>query len=153
MTDLRLTCRHVIKASPERVYNAWLDPATMTKFMLPRPDMHVREARSDVRVGGRFHEIMIGDKDYPHEGTYKALTPLSRMVFTWEAPWSAPGSQVELVLNPVPGGTEVVLTHLNFMSEESRDGHMQGWTGILGKLAQIFATLDSEMDDILMNVN
>lgn len=140
MTDLRLTCRQVIKASPERVYNAWLDPATMTKFMSPRPDMHVREARSDARVGGRFHVIMVGDKDYPHEGTYKELTPHSRMVFTWEAQWSAPGTEVELVLSPVAGGTEVVLTHVKFMSEESRDSHMQGWTGILGKLATLFTT-------------
>ncbi len=134
MTDLTLTCRRVIKASPEQVYKAWLDPVTMTKFMSPRPDMHVREARADARIGGRFFVLMVGDKDYPHEGTYKELTPHSRIVFTWEAPWSAPDTQVELVMNPVPQGTEIVLTHVKFMSEESRDNHLQGWMGILGKL-------------------
>ncbi len=54
MTDLTLTCRRTIKAAPEAIFNAWLDPAMMTKFMSPRPDMHVREARSDARVGGAF---------------------------------------------------------------------------------------------------
>jgi uncharacterized protein YndB with AHSA1/START domain len=138
MTDLTLTVRRTIKASPEKVYNAWLDPAMMTRFMSPRPDMHVREARSDARAGGRFYVMMVGDRDYPHEGTYKELTPHSRIVFTWEAPWSAPETQVELVLTPVKDGTEVVLTHVKFLSEESRDNHALGWTGILGKLADLF---------------
>ena len=77
---------------------------------------------------------MVGEKEFPHEGTYKVLKPYSRIVFTWEAPWSAPDTEVELVLNPVEGGTEVVLTHVRFMSEESRDSHTEGWNGILGKL-------------------
>ncbi|MBA3911666.1 MAG: SRPBCC domain-containing protein [Rhodobacter sp.] len=135
MTDLTLTCRRVIKAAPELVYNAWLDPAVMTRFMSPGPDMHVSEARSDPRVGGRFFVLMQGDKPYPHEGSYLELVPHSRIVFTWEAPWSAPGTQVELVMTPVAEGTEVVLTHVKFMSEEARDNHFAGWTGILEKLA------------------
>jgi uncharacterized protein YndB with AHSA1/START domain len=135
MTDLTLTCRRTFKASPEAVYNAWLDPETMRRFMSPRPDMHVSEARADPRVGGRFFVLMQGDKPYPHEGTYLELVPYSRIVFTWEAPWSAPDTQVELVLTPVAEGTEVVLTHVRFMSEESRDNHLAGWTGILEKLA------------------
>jgi uncharacterized protein YndB with AHSA1/START domain len=139
MTELSLTCRRIIKATPEQVYNAWLDPAMMTRFMSPRPDMHVREARSEPRVGGRFFVMMVGDKEFPHEGTYKVLTPHSRLVFTWEAPWSAPDTEVELKLTPADGGTEVVLTHIRFMSEESRDNHMAGWNGILGKLADCFA--------------
>ncbi|WP_349437542.1 SRPBCC family protein [Pararhizobium sp. A13] len=134
MTDLSLTCRRTIKANPKQIYNAWLDPAMMTRFMSPRPDMHVAEARSDAREGGRFFVLMVGDKEYPHEGTYNELTPFSRIVFTWEAPWSAPDTQVELVLTPVADGTEVVLTHVKFMSEESRDNHEKGWNGILGKL-------------------
>lgn len=138
MSDLSLTCRRVIKASPEAVYGAWLDPAMMTRFMSPRPDMHVREARSDAREGGRFFVMMVGDKDFPHEGTYKVLQPHSRIVFTWEAPWSAPETEVSLDFAKVDGGTEVVLTHVRFLSEESRDNHEQGWTGILGKLAAVF---------------
>lgn len=139
MSELSLTCRRVIKASPEAVYGAWLDPVMMTRFMSPGPDMHVREARADARVGGRFHVMMVGDKDFPHEGTYKVLNPHSQIVFTWEAPWSAPDTEVTLDFVKVEGGTEVVLTHVRFLSEESRDNHAQGWTGILGKLAAQFA--------------
>lgn len=139
MTELSLTVRKTIKASPQAIFEAWLDPATMTRFMCPGPDMHVSEARSDARVGGRFFVMMVGDKNYPHEGVYRVLDRFSRLVFTWEAPWSAPDTQVELILTPVEGGTEVVLTHVKFMSEESRDNHQMGWTGILGKLDALFA--------------
>ncbi|HMS96759.1 MAG TPA: SRPBCC domain-containing protein [Tabrizicola sp.] len=139
MSDLSLTCRRVIKASPEAVYGAWLDPVMMARFMSPGPDMHVREARADARVGGRFFVMMVGEKDFPHEGTYKELKPHSRIVFTWEAPWSAPDTEVTLEFAPVAGGTEVVLTQVKFLSEESRDNHLAGWTGILGKLAGLFA--------------
>tara|TARA_R110002096_G_scaffold24713_12_gene77777 strand:+ start:3044 stop:3472 length:429 start_codon:yes stop_codon:yes gene_type:complete len=138
MTDLSLTCKRTIKASPEQVYNAWLTPETMMKFMSPGPDMHVREARADARVGGRFFVMMVGKSDLPHGGSYKVLTPHSRIVFTWEAPWSAPDTEVELLLAPVNGGTEVTLTQVKFISGESRDNHIGGWTGILGKLEAVF---------------
>jgi hypothetical protein len=31
-------------------------------------------------------------------------------------------------------GTDVVLTHVKFVSEQSRDNHNKGWTGILERL-------------------
>ncbi len=140
MTDLTLTARRTIKASPKRVFEAWLDPDMMARFMSPRPDMSVSEARTEARVGGRFFVNMTdGDKHLPHEGTYKEITPHSRLVFTWEAPWSAPGTFVTIDFNPVPDGTEVVLTHVKFLSEESRDNHLMGWTGILEKLGKAVA--------------
>ena len=131
MTDLTLSVSRVIKATPQRIYEAWLDPAMMTRFMYPRPDMHITEARSDARVGGRFRVVMVGDKEFPHEGTYKELAPYSRLVFTWEAPWSAPDSTVTITLTPQGDGTRVDLNHVRFLSEDSRDGHATGWTGML----------------------
>lgn len=134
MPDLSLTCERTIAATPEVLFNAWLDPEMMAQFMSPRPDMSVKEARSDAKTGGTFYVLMIGDKEYPHEGTYKEITPYCRLVFTWIAPWSHPESTVVLTFTPVDGGTRIVLTHTHFTSEDSRDGHAQGWAGILGKL-------------------
>jgi uncharacterized protein YndB with AHSA1/START domain len=134
MTDLSLTVSRTIKASPERVFDAWLDPAMMTRFMVPRPDMHVSEVSTDPRVGGRFRVVMVGDKDYAHEGTYKEITRHTRLVFTWEAPWSAPDTTVTLTFTPEGRATRVDLTHVRFLSEESRDNHGQGWTGMLANL-------------------
>jgi uncharacterized protein YndB with AHSA1/START domain len=138
MTDLSLTCKQVVKAPPERVFDAWLDPVQMSLFMSPRPEMHVRDVTTDARVGGRFFVLMVGDKDYPHEGSYRVIDRPKRLVFSWEAPWSAPGTEVEILFHPHLEGTEVVLTHVRFLSEDSRDNHLQGWSGILGKLAGLF---------------
>ncbi len=139
MDDLSLTCRHMFKASPETVYKAWLDPVIMCRYMTMGPDMVCRDAQCDPRVGGRFHFVMVGEKENPHAGTYRELTPYSRIVFTWETPWSAPGSMVEIVLTPAAIGTDLVLTHTKFTTEQSRDGHFKGWTGILNRLDKMVA--------------
>ncbi len=139
MTDLSLTCRRTLKATPEQVYNAWLDPKMILKYMTMGPDMRALDATSDPRVGGRFSFVMQGEQTHPHAGTYLVLTPHSHIAFSWEAPWSAPESRVDLTLMPVDGGTEVVLTHVKFVSEESRDNHNKGWTGILGRLEGLLA--------------
>lgn len=134
MTDLSLTCRRILKATPEQVYNAWLDPKMILKYMTMGPDMRALDATSDPRVGGRFSFVMQGEQAHPHAGTYLVLTPYSHIAFSWETPWSAPESRVDLLLAPVDGGTEVVLTHVKFVSEQSRDNHNKGWTGILERL-------------------
>jgi uncharacterized protein YndB with AHSA1/START domain len=140
MTDLPLTLsvRRTIKATPEQVYNAWLDPAIMSQFMAGGSDQIVAEARSDARVGGGFYVLMRAEKDVPHQGIYKALTPHSRIVFTWDSPYSPADSEVELLFTPVEGGTEVVLNQVKFLSEGARDGHIGGWTNILERLATVY---------------
>lgn len=143
MTDLTLTCRRTIPASPEKVYAAWLDPLMMTRFMAGGADMHVAEARADARVGGRFFVLMMADKPVPHEGTYKALEPFSRIVFTWESPYAPPDSEVELRFLPVGQGTEVVLTQTRFLTESNRDGHGRGWGLILDRLEAAVARTDA----------
>ena len=134
MTDLTLNVTRLIKATPQRIFDAWLDPAMMTRFMFPRPDMHISDASSDPKVGGRFRVVMVGDQVYPHEGTYKELIPYSRLVFTWEAPWSAPDSIVTITLTPDGDATRVDLSHVRFLSEESCDNQAMGWAGMLVNL-------------------
>lgn len=139
MTDLTLTCRRTIKATPEQVYKAWLSPDMILKYMTFGPEMACQNAIADARVGGRFSFDMVGENRNPHAGTYLVLDPHSHIAFSWETPWSAPESRVDLLLTPVPGGTEVVLTHVKFLSEQSRDGHLKGWTGILDRLGGMLA--------------
>lgn len=139
MIDLTLTCRRTINATPEQAYAAWLDPVVMKKFMAGASQMRVSEARADARVGGRFFVMMVGETEVPHQGVYKDLTPFSRIVFTWESPYSPADSEVELLFAPVTGGTEVTLNQVKFLSENARDGHIRGWTSILERLDTLFA--------------
>lgn len=139
MTDLTLTIRRTINASSEAVYNAWLDPATIHRFMAGGADQRVTEARTDPRIGGTFRIVMTSDKEIAHQGIYKDLVPHSLIRFTWESPYSPADSEVTIRLTPVAGGTEVELSQVRFLSEGARDGHRGGWTLILERLAALLA--------------
>ena len=135
MTDLSLTAARTISASRERVFNAWLDPEMLKRFMVPGPGMSTPKAATDPVEGGRFDLVMkAGDDEIPHAGTYLKIDPHSQLIFTWESPFSEEGSTVTLDLADVDGGTEITLTHVKFVSEESRENHLGGWGGILGAL-------------------
>ena len=135
MTDLSLSIRRTVPASPEAVYAAWLDPATIRRFMAGGADQTVTEARTDPRVGGDFRIVMTSDKDIVHEGVYKDLIPHSLIRFTWESPYSPADSEVTIHLAPSADGTDITLSQVKFLSEGARDGHQGGWTMILDRLA------------------
>lgn len=139
-TDLTLTVSRLIKADAKRIYDAWLDPAMISRFMRPDADVTIPKATNDPRVGGRFDILMqAGDKQIPHAGTYLDLTPHERIVFTWESPFSTDDSTVTVTFAPEAGGTMVTLTHVKFLSEEMRDNHEKGWGEILDALDAEFA--------------
>jgi uncharacterized protein YndB with AHSA1/START domain len=135
MTDLSLTVERVIDAERERVFNAWLDPKLLARFMVPAPGMSVPHATSEAREGGRFEITMqAGDDEIPHFGEYREISPHDRIVFTWESPFSAENSTVTLTFEPEGDKTRVVLTHVRFPDAESRDNHESGWGAILAAL-------------------
>ena len=137
-TDLTLTVTRTIAAPPERVFDAWLDPGLLMRFMQPGPGMTTPSARTDAEVGGRFDLIMKRDDDeMPHGGVYKEIDRPNRIVFSWESPFSVAGSTVTLDFRPDGTGTYVTLTHIRFPNQESRDNHEGGWTAILARLAEV----------------
>ncbi len=141
MNDMSITVNRKISAPVERVYNAWLDPDMLAKFMLPGDGMTVPKAESDARVCGRFTIIMAaGGNEIPHGGEYKVIDRHSKLVFTWESPFSIDGSTVTLnFAESGDGGTDLELIHVKFPSEESRNNHEGGWSSILAKLGETFS--------------
>ncbi|MEE9453946.1 MAG: metalloregulator ArsR/SmtB family transcription factor [Paracoccaceae bacterium] len=138
MTELTLTTNRIINASPKAAFDAWLDPGMLAKFMVPGEGMSSSDVMADPVVGGRFSLIMhAGDQHMPHSGEYTEIVPHSRLVFTWESPFSVDGSTVTLTFVPKDGGTEVTLTHVKFADEQSRDNHHGGWTAILATLEKM----------------
>ena len=136
MTELSLTVERVIGAAQSDLFNAWLDPKMLAKFMVPAQGVTVPHAANDPVEGGRFDILMrAGDDDLPHAGTYREITPHERIIFTWESPYSVDDSLVTLTFAPVDAGTRVTLHHVRFANEEARDSHNGGWTAILGALA------------------
>lgn len=141
MTELSLTTERVIAAPKSRVFEAWLDPAMLKRFMTPGPGMTVPTATAEAREGGRFEIVMqAGDDTLPHRGTYKEISPHDRIVFTWESPFSTEiDSTVTLDFAEDGAGTRVRLTHVRFPDAESRDRHEGGWSAILASLDAAFA--------------
>jgi uncharacterized protein YndB with AHSA1/START domain len=135
-TELSLTLQRRINAPVQRVYEAWLDPATLTRFMANCKGMSLAAAETDPRVGGRFLLAMnTSNGVVDHRGTYLELVPHSRIAFTWESRFcTVEGSRVTLDLVPDGDGTLLTLTHVRFETESNRDGHSGGWTTILDGL-------------------
>ena len=144
MSEMSVVVSRKFSAPATRVFEAWLDPEMLAKFMVPGPDMTVPKAVTDPVVGGAFEIIMqAGDQQIPHKGVYKEISRHSRLVFTWESPFSVPDSTVTLDFVEVDGGTELTLTHVKFPSEESRNNHEGGWTSILDSLAPALASVQA----------
>jgi uncharacterized protein YndB with AHSA1/START domain/DNA-binding transcriptional ArsR family regulator len=140
MTELELTVSHTIAAPRDKVFNAWLTPTLLSQFMLPEGGMKHAEVSNEPKKGGRFSILMkTATREIPHGGTYLAIDPYSHLSFTWQSPHSVDDSVVTIdFAEPKPGTTEVTLKQVKFTSEQSRLGHIGGWTAIMEALEELF---------------
>ena len=112
--DFTLTA--TIPASPREIYDAWLDAeshAAMTGGS-------VSEASPE--VGGAFDAWSGYIK-----GTNVSLEPGRRIVQSWRTSKFSdddPDSQIEVILEPVEGGTRLTLNHTDV--PEGHDGYRDG---------------------------
>src|SRR6185295_4998121 len=78
-----------MSASPERVYDAWLDPAKLRAWMsaaLKEMGLsgEIRRIEVDARVGGKFFFSDMRDAgEAKHWGSYRVLDRPRRIEFTW----------------------------------------------------------------------
>lgn len=137
MKELELTLNRRFAASRERVFNAWLDPKTLARFMKPS-DLDAVVSTDPVK-GGRFSILMkMLGSDIPHEGTYLEIDPYSRLQFTWESANSLDDSVVTIDLVEVDANTtDLTLHQIKFKNESKRDGHIMGWTIMLDLLPTV----------------
>jgi uncharacterized protein YndB with AHSA1/START domain len=126
----------LVPAPPAVVFQAWLDPAALARFMCPAEGATVTRAETDPRVGGRFLIVMqVGGRDRPHQGEYRVIDPPARLVFTWESEVAPPDSEVTLTFEEaVAGQTLLTLIHRG-LPAAAQTSHQHGWTHILATLA------------------
>lgn len=131
-----LTLTRTIPAPRKEVFEAWLSPKALERFMCPAEGMTVPKVEVDPRVGGSFLIVMaVGGKEIPHRGEYKTIDRYNRLVFTWLSMHTVPGSLVTIDFRAKgPNETEVTLHHVGLASEETRKSHEGGWGAILQKL-------------------
>ena len=124
-------------APPEVVFARWTDPPSMARWLSPTGEA---EVEAEVRVGGRFTVVMLGDGTrLQHTGEYLAIEPPRRLSFTWVSPFT--GEQPSIVtveLAPSRGGTMLRLTHERLPADEV-EPHQGGWGSIIDNLAATLA--------------
>lgn len=134
-----LVVRRWFAAPRERVFAAWLDPASLARWM--RPHDHTRTTvELDARVGGKFRIAMIHEQgENTHEGEYLAIEPPARLAFTWaSANTDHSPTVVTVELLEKDAGTELILTHRRLPPAQVT-AHREGWIAILRRLGAALA--------------
>lgn len=140
--DARVTVRvsRRFSASPERVFDAWLDADSMRRWLFATPGGEMVRAEVEARVGGRF--VLTDRRDgveVDHVGEYLEIDRPRRLVFSFAVPtFSAEATRVTIEITPAGDGCELVLTHQGVMADY-QERTTGGWKGILEGLA---ASLD-----------
>jgi uncharacterized protein YndB with AHSA1/START domain len=136
-----LLIEKLVPAPPQIVFDAWLDPEALRRFMCSPPGARVTRAEADPRVGGTFLIVMtFGDQDVPHRGEYLVIERHTRIAFTWLSKFAGEGSQVTLTFaEAADGQTKLTLEHVGLGDAENRARHHAGWHTILMQLAAMQA--------------
>lgn len=137
-----VTLSHAIRASAEKVFEAWTRPEHLRRWSCPE-GATLEDVEVDLTVGGRFRIKMRGPEGetYTAVGAYRMIEPPNRLVYTWD--WEETEHQVGETLVEVEfrpegeGGTLVVLTHSGFPAPEAAEGHREGWVSCFDKLSRL----------------
>jgi uncharacterized protein YndB with AHSA1/START domain len=126
--------RH-FNASPERVFDAWLNLDTAGKWLFATPAGQMRRVEIDARVGGKFVIVERRDgEDVEHLGEYLEIDRPNRLVFTFTAPkYSSQITRVSIDIVRAGNGCELTLTHEEVLPEWIGRTR-QGWDTILDAL-------------------
>jgi len=89
LETLRITRR--FDAAPERVFDAWLDPARAGRWLFTSPTSERHSTDLDVRVGGKWTIVDRRDGvDYTARGDYLEVDRPRRLVFSFGMPQFSP---------------------------------------------------------------
>lgn len=133
---------HHFDISAERVFDAWLDPAMLGRWMF---GPNVREERIvklslDPKVGGVFSFVVERNgTEIDHVGEYLEIDRPRRLTFTWGTRDSLPDkSKVLVEIATHGGGCEVKLTHdMSPKWADFVDKAAGSWTKMLDALDRV----------------
>lgn len=88
---LEVRVQHRFRHSPERVFDAWLDPDMARRFLFSTETGEMVRCDIDPRVGGRF--VLTDrrpDGDVEHTGEYPVIDRPRKLVLTFGIPAASP---------------------------------------------------------------
>lgn len=128
-------------APPERVFDAWLDPDALARWMFgPNVrDEEVVRLTVDARVGGTFSFVVRrAGTEIDHLGEYLAIDRPRRLAFTWGVAGTGASSRVATDIVPRGIGCTLSLTHeLHPDWADYAQRTAAGWTKMLGVLGDV----------------
>ena len=131
----------VLRATPERVYRAFLDPAALAKW-LPPNGFTCTVHHLDAKVGGTykmsFTNFTTGN-GHSFGGTYLELKPHERIRYTakFDNPKLPGEMQTTIMLKKVLCGTEVTIVQEGIPAVIPAEGCYLGWQESLTLLAKL----------------
>lgn len=136
--DLRVARRY--GASPQRVFDAWLDPAVARQWLFATASRPLAHVEIDAKVGGSFCFV---DRQEAaavtrYTGEYLEIEPPRRLVFRLCLAKHVE-TRVTVEIAPLAKGCRLTVLHENVPHEHADHMH-ERWTGILFGLG---ATLES----------
>lgn len=126
-----------IDASPETVFDAWLEPAMMRRWMFHSAPNQICKVDNEGVVGGTFSIVeRNGDDEIDHFGRYLELRRPSKLVFSLRVPKLYPGeTMVTVGIEAAVHGCDVTLTQTGVSPEVAESG----WRNMLESLAMLCA--------------
>ncbi len=123
-------------ASAERVFDAWLDPKTVGKWLFATPTGKMVKIKIDARVGGSYTSVEQRDGvDVEHTGEYLEIDRPRRLVFTLKVPkYSQENTKLTIEIRSLEFGCELTLTHEGVLPDYVART-TSGWNMILDQLA------------------
>ena len=137
---ITLVVRRTIRATPERLFDAWTDPAELVRWWGPK-DVVCTHAEIDLRVGGRYRLA----NRFPDgaivwiAGEFERVDRPSRLVYTWRVEPQTESERVTVTFDRLDGATEVIIRHERIPDPARRDRHEAGWRDCLEGLANLAA--------------
>jgi uncharacterized protein YndB with AHSA1/START domain len=131
----------VLRAPPDRVYRAFLDPDAMAKW-LPPNGFTCKVYHMDAKVGGTYKMSFTNfttGKSHSFGGTYLELKPHERIRYSdkFDDPNMAGEMQTTITLKKVSGGTEVTIVQEGVPAAIPADACYLGWQDSLVSLAKL----------------
>src|SRR3990170_6161778 len=137
-TERELVTTRTFNGPARIVFEAWTKPELLKRWWVPKSmGMSLLSCEMDVRVGGRYRlEFSYEGSKSAFFGTYKDVTPHSRLVWTNEE--SEEGAITTVTFEEKAGKTLLVVHEL-YPSKEALDA---AGTGAADAMVETFAQLD-----------
>jgi uncharacterized protein YndB with AHSA1/START domain len=124
-----------IDASPETVFDAWLAPAMIRRWMFHNPPNEISKVDNEGVEGGAFSIVeRIGEDEIDHFGRYVEVQRPNKLVFSLRVPKHFPGeTMVTVGIEPAVHGCDVTLTQTGVSPEVTE----HAWRNMLESLAML----------------